>query len=193
VASASCSPRPTRPAPTRLFVLFLLVVLLLAAAAGLADGCSRLGPAAAPSGAALEVPVTRVVDGDTIAVTRDGAEVRVRLIGIDTPETKKPNTPVECYGREASARTEELLPPGTTVRLEYDVDRVDTYGRDLAYVYREPDGLFVNRSLVADGFAALDTFRPNVAHLDELSRAADDARRLGRGLWQACGGGHRAT
>src|SRR5262249_8871943 len=156
----------------------------LAVAAVLADGCSRLGPAPAPSGAALEVPVTRVVDGDTIAVTRDGAEVRVRLIGIDTPETKKPNTPVECYGRDGSARRAAPRPPGTTGRLECGGARVDPYGRALAYVHREPEGLFVTRSLVADGFAALDPFRPNAAHLDGLSRPADDARQHGRGLWQ---------
>jgi micrococcal nuclease len=159
-------------------------------------GCSRPAATTAPApsaGATVDTEVRRVIDGDTITITRDGAEVRVRLIGIDTPETKKPNTPVECFGKEASAQTGALLPVGTPVRLEYDVDRVDTYGRDLAYVYRQDDGLFVNLALVRDGFAALDTFPPNVAHVGELTRAADDARQQHRGLWQACGSPHRAA
>jgi micrococcal nuclease len=146
--------------------------------------CSR-----STAGDATEVDVKRVIDGDTIAITRDGTEVRVRLIGIDTPETKKPNTPVQCFGPEASARTESLLPPGTPVRLVYDVDRVDTYGRDLAYVYRASDGLFVNLNLVTDGFAEVDTFPPNVAHVDEFTAAARDARQLHKGRWQRCGSG----
>jgi micrococcal nuclease len=170
----------------------VLVVLAIAAA-----GCGRTssgpaGPAAPSADAADEVlPVTRVIDGDTIVVTRGGTEVRVRLIGIDTPETKKPNTPVQCYGKEASARTEALLPKGTVVRLVHDVERLDTYGRDLAYVYRQDDGVFVNLSLVTDGFAVLDTFPPNVAHVDELTAAARDARGQGRGLWTSCPGGQR--
>jgi micrococcal nuclease len=164
--------------------------LLLAALTIATSACGHLSRAADGS-ASDSVEVERVIDGDTIAITRDGAEVRVRLIGIDTPETKKPNTPVECFGKEASARTEALLPPGTAVRLVYDVDRLDTYGRDLAYVYREGDGMFVNLSLVSDGFADLDTFPPNIAHVDELTKAAREARRQGKGLWHTCSSGHQ--
>ena len=127
--------------------------------------------------------VERVVDGDTIVVT--GGE-RVRFIGVDTPETKDPRRPVQCYGREASARTEELLAPGTKVVLVYDVDRTDRYGRTLAYVYRARDNLFVNASLVRDGYAMVLTVPPNVAKADEFVRLAREARESDRGLWHAC-------
>ncbi len=129
--------------------------------------------------------VESVVDGDTIVVA---GGTRVRLIGIDTPETKDPRKPVQCFGVEASAHTASLLPPGTPVRLVYDVERADRYQRTLAYVYREADGLFVNAALVADGYAQVATFPPNVAHVDELTALARTAREEGRGLWSACGG-----
>jgi micrococcal nuclease len=168
-------------------------VVALVAVAVAAAGCGRSSPPSAGAGADGEsVAVARVIDGDTIAITRDGHEVRVRLIGIDTPETKKPNTPVQCFGKEASARTEALLPPGTPVRLVYDVERLDTYGRDLAYVFRQDDGLFVNLSLVTDGFAVIDTFPPNVAHVDAFTAAARDARQQARGLWRSCPSDHRS-
>lgn len=85
---------------------------------------------------------TRVVDGDTIIVNIDGKKERVRLIGVDTPETKHPNKPVEYFGREASAFTKGMV-EGKKVKLEYDWQRRDKYGRLLAYVYLE-DGTFLN-------------------------------------------------
>jgi micrococcal nuclease len=138
----------------------------------------------APSGAAK---VTRVVDGDTIAVSIAGKTEKVRLIGIDTPESVKPGTPVQCFALEASDHTKHLLPAGTSVRLERDVDGRDQYGRLLAYDYRQQDGLFVNLALVRDGFAVQDTIPPNVAHVDDFTRAAAGARQAGRGLWSRCG------
>lgn len=134
--------------------------------------------------------VTRVVDGDTIVVSINGGEDKVRLIGVDTPETKKPNTPVECFGKEASAHMEELLPPGTPVRLERDAEQRDRYDRLLAYVYRSDDGLFVNLAMAQDGYAAQLTVPPNVAHVDEFTQAAREAREQGRGLWSACDSPH---
>jgi micrococcal nuclease len=95
---------------------------------------------------------------------------------------------VECYGKEAKARTAELLPAGTEVRLERDVEARDRYGRLLAYVYRASDGLFVNLAMARDGYAVPLTIAPNVAHADEFVAAAGDARRADRGLWAACGG-----
>ena len=92
----------------------------------------------------------------------------MRLIGIDTPETKDPRKPVQCFGREASARTKQLLPAGTAVRLVYDVERNDRYGRTLAYVFDARDGRFVNAVLVRDGYASVYTYPPNVAHADEF-------------------------
>lgn len=126
--------------------------------------------------------VTRVVDGDTL-VTAAG---RVRLIGVDTPETVHPDRGVECFGREASAYLTRLVPPGTRVRLVFDVERRDRYDRLLAYVYRQDDGLFVNAELVARGYAQVMTVPPNVAHADELVALAREAREAGRGLWRAC-------
>jgi micrococcal nuclease len=128
--------------------------------------------------------IVRVVDGDTLVV--DGDE-RVRLIGINTPETKDPRRPVECFGREASAAAEALLPPGTEVVLEADVEATDRYGRTLAYVRRLPDGLFVNLDLVARGFAEVATYPPNVRYVDDLVAAQRLARAESRGLWSACG------
>jgi micrococcal nuclease len=140
------------------------------------------GPASIPPGDGTTVE--RVVDGDTI-VTGLG---RVRLIGVDTPETVDPRRPVGCFGHEASANTAALLPPGTKVRLVYDVERRDRYGRLLAYVYRLDDGLFVNARILADGFASILTIPPNVAHADEFLELQRRAREAGRGLWSACEG-----
>jgi micrococcal nuclease len=161
------------------------LLLLCSAVVGVACGP---GDEPSPRATVVSVPgdetkVERVVDGDTIVVT--GGE-RVRFIGMDTPETKDPRKPVQCFGREASARTERLLPPGTAVALVYDVDRIDRYGRTLAYVYRASDGLFVNASLVRDGYAVAFTVPPNVAKADEFVRLARQARQAGRGLWRAC-------
>ncbi|MGH9156535.1 MAG: thermonuclease family protein [Acidimicrobiales bacterium] len=112
---------------------------------------------------------------------------RVRLLGVDTPETKDPRRPVGCFGEKASAFTSALLPVGTRVRLVGDVDQRDRYNRLLAYVYRLPDGLFVNAELVSKGYAQVLTIPPNVAHADQFVSLAAEARAAGRGLWSACG------
>lgn len=127
-----------------------------------------------------DATVGRVVDGDTLEMS-DGTTVR--LIGVDTPETKDPSRPVGCYGPEASAYTEERFPPGTRVRLVYDVERTDRYGRDLVYLYRAEDGMFLNERLVLDGFAQVATFPPNVAHVEDFTAGQTAAREAGRGLW----------
>lgn len=141
-------------------------------------------PSSVPSGD--DVTVARVVDGDTIVVTGD---VTVRLIGVDTPETRHPQLGVQCYGHEATAFTAELLPPGTPVRLVYDVERTDRYGRTLAYVYRLADGTFVNGELVRQGVAQVATVPPNVRHAEDFLRWQRAARERQAGLWQACAGG----
>lgn len=124
-----------------------------------------------------------MVDGDTLVV--DGGH-HVRLIGLDTPETKDPRRPVQCFGREAAAFLLSLLPRGTGVRLVGDVEQHDQYDRTLAYVYRLPDGLFVNAELVRNGYAQVLTISPNVVHADEFVAMAAEARSAGRGLWSAC-------
>ena len=143
------------------------------------------------AGAGDDTSVERIVDGDTIVV---GGGVRVRLIGMNTPETKDPRTGVECFGPEASRHISELLPAGSRVRLVYDVERTDQYDRTLAYVHRLSDGLFVNLALVRDGFAQVATYPPNVAHVEEFRAAEAEARAAGRGLWGGCPiGGSTAT
>lgn len=138
------------------------------------------GSASLPPGD--RVRVDRVVDGDTVIV---GVE-RVRLIGMDAPESVKPDSPVECYGPESSAALKRLLPRRTPVLLEYDLDRLDPYGRTLAYVWLTDPPRLVNVELVREGFATVATYRPNLAHLDALQAAEDDARSHRRGLWAMC-------
>jgi micrococcal nuclease len=132
-----------------------------------------------------QAQVLRVVDGDTIRVRLDGHTERVRYIGIDTPESVKPGTPVQCFAKRASKANSALV-AGRTVRLVGDVEQRDRYGRLLAYVYREPDGAFVNARLVRDGYARTLTIAPNVAHARELADLARAARQERRGLWSAC-------
>ena len=109
--------------------------------------CSAVCGCSAPGGderrKADTVPVVRVVDGDTIRVGLRSGEEPVRYIGIDTPESVKPGAPVECFAKRATAYNERLV-AGERIRLVYDVERRDRYGRLLAYVYRARDGLFVN-------------------------------------------------
>lgn len=166
----------------RRHLLATLVVLL--AGGPLVVGCSLLGRGgSAPPGTAT---VVRVVDGDTVDLRVGARAETARLLGIDTPETVDPDAPVGCFGPEASARTKELLPAGTAVRLARDVEARDRYGRLLVYLTRVRDDLFVNRSLLADGFARPLSIAPNEAHRAELARAAAEARAAGRGLWGAC-------
>jgi micrococcal nuclease len=124
------------------------------------------------------------VDGDTIVVLDGGRTVRVRLIGIDTPESVAPGRPVECFGKAASAFTEGVL-EGRTVVLEFDVGLLDPFGRTLAYVWL--DGEMLNETLVAEGYAQVLTVPPNVRYVDRFLAAERAARAARRGLWSACG------
>lgn len=155
-----------------------LAAILALALASLLAGCEAADRDAGPAESAGWV--TRVVDGDTLVL--DGDE-RVRLIGIDTPESVKPGTPVECFAREASAEMKRLV-EGRRVRLVLDAEKRDRYRRLLAYVYR--GDLFVNEEMVRRGFASVATFPPNVRHVDLFLRAQREARAAGRGLWGAC-------
>jgi len=130
--------------------------------------------------------VTRVVDGDTIHVDLDGVDTSIRLIGIDTPEKDGPYTHEECFGQEASAYTEHAL-DGREVDLEFDVERTDRYDRTLAYVWL--DGQLFDEQIVADGFALVATFPPNVRYVDRFLAAQRRARDAGLGLWGSCPAG----
>lgn len=137
------------------------------------------------AGGSAAARVERVVDGDTVVVDLDGREERVRYLGVDTPESVKPNAPVECWGKDASALNEQLV-GGDAVSLRFDRELRDRYDRLLAYVYRERDGLFVNARLVRDGAARTLSIEPNTAHAAELARLQSAARSARRGLWGHC-------
>jgi len=138
--------------------------------------------------------VTRVVDGDTFEARMAGDVEDVRLIGIDTPETVKPGTPVQCFGPRASHFTKRLL-NGRRVRLVFGVERRDVYGRLLAYVHLTPAGRrrpghrrspFVNALLVRRGLARSLTIPPNDRFAPLFRRLERRAARSGKGLWSAC-------
>ncbi|HWI04139.1 MAG TPA: thermonuclease family protein [Acidimicrobiales bacterium] len=161
----------------------LALLVLAAGCAGAGEPAPTAAPATATLPAGVDVVVRKVVDGDTIEVSRGE---RVRLIGVDTPESVAPDRPVGCFGKEASRFTASLVPPGTPVRLVGDVEQRDRYGRLLAYVYRHADGLFVNAELLRQGYAQLLTIPPNIAHTDEFTAIARQAREGAQGLWAAC-------
>ena len=127
--------------------------------------------------------VQRVVDGDTFIALVGARRFRVRLIGVNTPETVKPNTPVQCYGPEASAYAKYVL-TGKHIRLVYDVDRYDRYGRTLAYVY--VGKTFFNLALVQQGYAVVETVPPDIARVAEFVAAQRIARAKRLGLWLTC-------
>src|SRR5215213_8338511 len=137
-------------------------------------GGALLDRGAGGAGGAESARVQRVVDGDTVVLA--GGE-RVRYIGVDTPESVKPGEPVQCYAK-AAGRANERLVEGQRVRLRFDAERRDRYGRLLAYVYR--NDLFVNATLVKRGYARTLTIPPNVAHADLFARLVREARRRRR-------------
>ena len=126
--------------------------------------------------------MTDVVDGDTIHAVVDGEDESVRYIGIDTPEVD-PSIGVECFGKEASERNRELV-EGERVRLVFDAEERDRYGRLLAYIY--VGDVFVNAELVEGGFARTLEIEPNTDKAAPLSRLEQEAANAGRGLWRSC-------
>ncbi|MBO8159597.1 thermonuclease family protein [Thermosyntropha sp.] len=124
--------------------------------------------------------VLRVIDGDTIVIDYNGKEEKVRMIGVDTPETKHPRKGVEFYGKEASEFTRNLL-EGEKVKLVFDVQERDKYGRLLAYVYK--DDVMVNELLIKEGYARVLTIPPNVKYADRFLEEERKAREEGCGLW----------
>jgi micrococcal nuclease len=131
---------------------------------------------------AERLPVVRVVDGDTIVVDRDGAQETIRLIGVDTPETKDPRKEVQFYGQEAAAFLENLLKREEVYILTEGARTKDHYGRTLAHVYRAPDGLWVNLEIVRQGYGQVYTAEAfNAIKLFLASQRK--AREAGKGLW----------
>lgn len=154
-----------KPRIASLFILFFLGV----------SGCGST-----PDTFSGDAVVSRIVDGDTVEVSPrvDGIE-DVRLIGVDAPE-EFGDSGAEPYSEEASAFAEENL-AGKQVRLEFDEERVDDYGRLLAYVHL--GGEMFNEALIREGYAQVATFPPNTRHLDRFEAAQSEARGAGRGIW----------
>jgi micrococcal nuclease len=183
VLAAACGGSGDRtPVPAATLSTSPTVTATAAVTPGPTDGAERLTASPTPAGLEESV-VTNVVDGDTIDVLVEGRELRVRYVGIDTPETVDPRRPVECFGREASERNRELV-EGRSVGLERDVSETDQFGRLLRYVW--VDGEMVNAALVEEGYATATTFPPDVKYADLFASLQFQAREAGRGLWSAC-------
>lgn len=146
------------------------------------SGCNEKEPPTVPqNGHVAQSVVDRVVDGDTVIV--DG--VRVRLIGIDSPEASKTRTgEVECGGKEATSFVEALLPVGTKVDLQYDERRTDRYDRTLAYLWK--DGVLVNDAIVSSGWAQAVRYPPNVKYAEKFELSQKFAMDGGLGMWGFC-------
>lgn len=142
---------------------------------------------------AQEAVIDRHIDGDTLAlralavgpVLSSTSQITVRLLEIDTPETKQPGTAVQCYGPEASARLAALAPVGSPVYVLADRERTDQYGRDLLYLW-DAQGRSINLSLVDGGFAKAVLYAPNDRYITVLRAAEAEAKTARRGLWGAC-------
>jgi micrococcal nuclease len=165
-------------------------LLLVAAAILLRPWDLGRGPAPdAEASQALSGRVVRAVDGDTLEVALDdGATETVRLIGVDTPETVKPDTPVQCFGPQASA-FEHRHVEGRRVRLLTGVEPRDYYGRLLAYVWVHGPGTrerFLEEALLRRGLARTLTFHPNDRFAHRFEGIAQKAAKAGKGLWNAC-------
>lgn len=129
--------------------------------------------------------VDKVVDGDTIWVQEGDRSVKIRLIGLDTPEVHDPRKPVQCFGVEASDHAKQEL-TGKSVYLEADPSQngKDKYGRDLAYVWTASGQLF-NLEMISEGFGFEYTYDVRYRYQQQFRAAEDDARKNGRGLWAA--------
>ena len=167
----------TRPSIASVALLIFVVILLLQ----LGEKDAGEGDEAAPTTFTAEV--TRVVDGDTVEADIDGREEDVRYIGVDTPESVKPDSPVECYGPEAADFNRRLV-EGKTVRMELGSEQRDQYGRVLAYL-RLGD-TFVNAELLRRGYATTLTIPPNDEYAGQFGRLEREAAAEGRGLWGEC-------
>jgi micrococcal nuclease len=128
----------------------------------------------------VNAKVVRVVDGDTVVVRYEGREERIRLIGVDTPETVHPNKPVEAYGEEAKEYTKKKLEE-KDIQIEFDVQERDRYGRLLGYIWL--DGLLFNDELLRMGYARVATFPPNVKYVETFKETERNAREKQVGLW----------
>lgn len=167
-----------------------LVVVGLVGLIGSVDGCLDAGAGGGDTGATGSTGVTldgsgrvtSITDGDTLRLEVGGQELRVRLIGVDTPEVYPE---VECFGPEAEQALSDLAPPGSTLGYAYDRDERDQYDRELLYLFTG-DGTLINYELVAQGYGTAVLFEPNDRYWDDLRAAERDAQSAGLGLWGQC-------
>lgn len=136
-----------------------------------------------------EVTLDRVVDGDTLVVNEGTKSLRIRLIGIDTPESVSPNKEKNTiYGEYASDYVKALLEEGETLYLEYDVEPTDSFDRELAYVWLDSDfenlENMLNFKIVYDGYGINKEYPPNLKYAEKLETARADAILGIRGLWK---------
>ena len=170
------------------------IIVALIGIAAAATGALALPdkPVVVPAGVTQDgLAVVKVQDGDTFVVDINGQQETVRMIGLDTPETKDPRKPVQCFGRAASNWTKDHL-TGRRVKLESDPTQGerDRYDRLLAYVWRD-DGLFINQTLIAEGYAHEYTYQSKPYKFQADFQAAErTARSESKGLWSvaACNG-----
>jgi micrococcal nuclease len=190
-------PTDARRRPGHVLLLLVLALVVVAGCQGDVEGGGPGNGGRAPGGLAtteteraswpdppkdaVPVRVQRVTDGDTFVATVKGRRERIRIIGVDTPESVDPRRPDEPFGEEASNFAKHHL-DGATVRLAGDAEPRDRYGRMLAYVWLE-DGTFWNALLAAEGYAQQLTIPPNVTYADLFRRLVSEARRNNRGLW----------
>jgi micrococcal nuclease len=129
-------------------------------------------------------PVSKIVDGDTFwIINSKGENEKIRLIGVDAPESRKSGKKeIGFYGKESKTYLEQIL-TGRKVRLEYDVSKYDRYKRTLAYVYLE-NGTFLNAHLIKNGYAAVMTVPPNVKYAEQFVQLQKEARDKKKGLWK---------
>ncbi|MBQ7155579.1 MAG: thermonuclease family protein [Synergistaceae bacterium] len=167
--------------PKKIIILVIAAILLY-----LSGGIEQQDDSGFVSGT-----IKRVIDGDTAVVTVDGAERRVRLLGVDTPETVHPNKPVQFYGKEASNFTKEAL-TGKRVWLEYDASPQDRYNRHLVYIWTaKPKNIdeasmrkdMFNARLLLDGYAKVMIIKPNKRYEELFKKFENEARNAKRGLW----------
>jgi micrococcal nuclease len=166
-------------------IAFILLISIFNASCNSGSGKRNADKTDSSSNAQADfLLVTKVVDGDTFWAD-DGTSkgVKIRLIGVDAPESRKTfKKEVGYFGKEAKGYLSNLL-EGKSVRLEFDLNRTDKYGRTLAYVYLQ-DGTFVNAELIKSGYAMVMTVPPNVKFADVFVKLQQEARVNNRGLWK---------
>lgn len=182
---------------TKLLVIFSLLVTTLGLGflfLGLQPTSINISPSPSPANESqpqknFGILVTKVIDGDTIEIETGE---KVRLLGVDTPETVDPRRPVECFGKEASNKLKELI-EGKSVILEKDISETDKYNRLLRFIYLPLDPstgsrqlLFVNDYMIREGFAKTLTIPPDVKFAEKFLQAQIEARVNSRGLWGSC-------